>query len=253
MDVPGAESNRYAGSRRVDTLTSLACRTNRRAIVWECVKTYVVLAGNIGAGKSTLVRMMCDRLGWEPYYEPVAENPYLEDFYRDMNRWAFHSQVFFLTHRARAHHALLDYPRPVVQDRSFYEDAEVFARAQYRMGSLSDRDWTSYFELYGILTALLPPPDLIVYLRASVPTLRRRIAQRGREMEAGITDRYLEELNALYEDWIAGFNRAPVLVVPSDRLDFVKDSENLQTIITTVQGRLEGKQGFLFPEEGLPS
>ena len=239
--------------RRTRARSFLACRTNRRTIVWECVKTYVVLAGNIGAGKSTLVRMMCDRLGWEPYYEPVAENPYLEDFYRDMNRWAFHSQVFFLTHRAQAHHALLDYPRPVVQDRSFYEDAEVFARAQHQRGALSDRDWASYLELYGILTALLAPPDLVVYLRASVPTLRRRIAQRGRGMEAGITDGYLGELNALYEDWIAVFNRAPVLVVPSDRLDFVTDSEDLQTIIRTVQGRLEGKQGLLFPEADAPS
>jgi len=237
-------------SRLAETRTSIACATIGRTIVWERVKTYVVLAGNIGAGKSTLVRMMCDRLGWEPYYEPVAENPYLEDFYRDMNRWAFHSQVFFLTHRARSHHALLDYPRPVVQDRSFYEDAEVFARAQHRRGSLSDRDWASYLELYGILTALLAPPDLVVYLRASVPTLRRRIAQRGRGMEAGISDTYLEELNVLYEDWIAGFDRAPVLVVPADRLDFVKDSQDLHAIITTVQSRLEGKQGFLFPEEG---
>jgi len=234
-------------------LSSLACRIRRRTIVWERVKTYVVLAGNIGAGKSTLVRLMCDRLGWEPYYEPVAENPYLEDFYRDMNRWAFHSQVYFLTHRARAHHALLDFPRPVVQDRSFYEDAEVFARAQHQRGSLSDRDWASYLELYGTLTALLAPPDLVVYLRASVPTLRRRIAQRGRGMEARITDGYLEELNALYEDWIAGFDRAPVLVVPSDRLDFVKDSDTLRTIIATVQGRLEGNQRLLFPEEGSPS
>lgn len=216
------------------------------------MKTYVVLAGNIGAGKSTLVRMMCNRLGWEPYYEPVEENPYLEDFYRDMKRWAFHSQIFFLTHRARSHHALLDYPRPVVQDRSFYEDAEVFARAQYRMGSLSDRDWAAYRELYDILTALLAPPDLVVYLRASVPTLRRRILQRGRGMEAEISDGYLEELNMLYEDWIAQFDRAPVLVVPADRLDFVSDSKDLQAIITIVQQRLGGRQGFLFPDEGSP-
>lgn len=212
------------------------------------MKTYVVLAGNIGAGKSTLVRMMCERLGWEPYYEPVTENPYLEDFYRDMKRWAFHSQVFFLTYRARAHRALMDVPRPVVQDRSFYEDAEVFARALHRQGAMSDRDWDTYRGLYRTLTSLLAPPDLVVYLRASVPTLQRRIAQRARAFEASISDAYLDGLNALYEEWIGGFSLAPTLVVPSDRLDFVKDSKDLASILSTIQERLRGRQGSLFPE-----
>lgn len=214
------------------------------------MKTYVVLAGNIGAGKSTLVRMMCERLGWEPYYEPVTENPYLEEFYRDMKRWAFHSQVFFLTYRARAHRALMDVTRPVVQDRSFYEDAEVFARALHRQGAMSDRDWDTYRGLYRTLTSLLAPPDLVVYLRASVPTLQRRIAQRARAFEASISDAYLDGLNALYEEWIGGFTLAPTLIVPSDRLDFVKDSKDLATILSTVQERLRGRQGSLFPEGG---
>jgi len=213
------------------------------------VKTYVVLAGNIGAGKSTLVQLICERLGWEPYYEPVAENPYLADFYADMRRWAFHSQVFFLTYRARAHRALMDIPRSVVQDRSFYEDAEVFARALHRQGAMSDREWDTYTGLYRTLTTLLTPPDLVVYLRASVPTLRRRIEQRGRDFEARITDSYLDGLNALYEEWIAGFHLAPVLAVPSDRLDFVKDSRDLEAIVTTVRKRLRGRQAVLFPEE----
>jgi deoxyadenosine/deoxycytidine kinase len=213
------------------------------------VKTYVVLAGNIGAGKSTLVRMMCERLGWEPYFEPVAENPWLADFYTDMKRWAFHSQVFFLTWRARAHHALREIPRPVVQDRSFYEDAEVFARALHRQGAMSQREWDTYRGLYQTLTALLPAPDLVVYLKASVGTLRGRITERGRDFEARITDAYLEELNALYEEWIGGFTLSPVLVVPSDRLDFVKDSKDLAAIIATVQQRLRGRQGSLFPDQ----
>lgn len=212
------------------------------------MKSYVVLAGNIGAGKSTLVRMICDRLGWEPYFEPVTENPYLEDFYRDMKRWAFHSQVFFLTYRARAHRALMDVPRPVVQDRSFYEDAEVFARALYRQGAMSDREWDTYRGLYQTLTSLLSPPDLVVYLRASVTTLQKRIAQRGRAFESAIPDTYLEGLNALYEEWIAGFALSPTLVVPSDRLDFVKDSKDLAAIVSTIQERLRGRQGSLFPE-----
>ena len=212
------------------------------------MKTYVVLAGNIGAGKSTLVKMMCDRLGWEPYYEPVTENPYLEDFYRDMKRWAFQSQVFFLTYRARAHRALMDVTRPVVQDRSFYEDAEVFARALHRQGAMSDRDWDTYRGLYRTLTSLLSPPDLVVYLRASVPTLQRRIAQRARAFEASISDAYLDGLNTLYEEWIGGFTLAPTLIVPSDRLDFVKDSKDLAAILSTIQERLRGRQGSLFPE-----
>ncbi len=212
------------------------------------MKSYVVLAGNIGAGKSTLVRLICDRLGWEPYYEPVTENPYLADFYADMPRWAFPSQVFFLSWRARAHRALMDIPRAVVQDRSFYEDAEVFARALHRQGALSDRDWNTYQDLYHTLTTLLDPPDLVVYLRASVPTLRRRIAGRARHFEAHITDEYLAGLNALYEEWIAGFTLAPVLVVPSDRLDFVRDSRARDAVVRTVQARLRGRQGELFPE-----
>lgn len=211
------------------------------------MKSYVVLAGNIGAGKSTLVGMLCERLGWEPYYEPVTENPYLDDFYKDMKAWAFHSQVFFLTHRAQAHRALMDVPRAVVQDRSFYEDAEVFARALHLQGAINDRDWETYRGLYQTLTTLLSPPDLVVYLRASVPTLQHRISLRGREFEARIADDYLERLNTLYEEWISGFTVSPVLVVPSDRMDFVKDSSDLDRIVTTVEERLRGHQGVLFP------
>ncbi|MGO9307900.1 MAG: deoxynucleoside kinase [Spirochaetia bacterium] len=211
------------------------------------MKSYVVLAGNIGAGKSTLVRMMCEKLGWEPYYEPVAENPYLDDFYRDMRAWAFHSQVFFLTYRAQAHRALMDIPRAVVQDRSFYEDAEVFARALHLQGAISARDWDTYRGLYRTLTSLLAPPDLVVYLRASVPTLQKRIALRGRPFEARISDEYLESLNRLYEEWIHGFSLSPVLEVPSDRLDFVEDSKDLDLIVATVADRLRGRQGVLFP------
>jgi len=211
------------------------------------VKKYVVLAGNIGAGKTSLVGLMCEALGWKPYFEPVAENPYLVDFYKDMRSWAFHSQVFFLTHRVRSHRALMDDPYSVVQDRSLYEDAEVFARNLHRQGHINERDWRTYQELYRTFTTLLPPPDLVVYLRASVPTLRRRIAQRGRGFEAGITEEYLTQLNALYEEWIASFTLAPVLTVPSDRLDFVREQEDLRRIVATVEQRLRGGPGLLFP------
>jgi hypothetical protein len=211
------------------------------------MKKYLVLAGNIGAGKSTLVGLLADRLGFRPYYEPVAENPYLEDFYADMERWAFQSQAFFLTHRVRSHRALMDDPFSVVQDRSMYEDAEVFARNLFERGSMSARDWSTYSELYRTLTSLLPPPDLVVYLRASVPTLRKRIAKRGRDFETGLPDQYLSELNRLYEEWIDGFELAPVLIVPGDRLDFVAESRDLDSIVRTIENRLRDRQGTLFP------
>jgi deoxyadenosine/deoxycytidine kinase len=210
------------------------------------VKKYVVLAGNIGVGKTSLVRLICERLGWKAYFEPVAENPFLEDFYRDMPRWAFHSQVFFLTHRVRSHRALMDDPYSVVQDRSLYEDAEVFARNLHVSGRMSGRDWETYRELYRTLTTLLPPPDLVVYLRASVPTLRRRIALRGRGFEAGITDGYLGELNALYEEWVRGFSLAPVMVLPADRMDFVGRPQDFEKIVAEVEERLRDRQGLLF-------
>ena len=211
------------------------------------MKKYLVLAGNIGAGKSTLVSLLSDRLGFRPYYEPVAENPYLADFYADMERWAFHSQVYFLTNRVRCHRALMADPCSVAQDRSIYEDALVFARNLYERGSMSGRDWETYLELYRAVVSLLPPPDLVVYLRASVPTLKKRIAQRGRDFEAAIPDEYLEGLNRLYEDWIDGFTLSPVLVVPGDRLDFVAASEDLEEIVSTVEDRLRDRQGSLFP------
>lgn len=209
------------------------------------MKKYVVLAGNIGAGKTTLVELMCQQLGWRPYFEPVTENPYLVDFYKDMASWAFHSQVFFLTHRVRSHRALMDDPFSVVQDRSLYEDAEVFARNLHRQGHLSERDWQTYQGLYRTFTTLLPAPDLVVYLQASVPTLRRRIQRRGREFEANISEEYLGQLNTLYEEWIAGFSLAPVLTVPADRLDFVQEKKDLRKIVAVVEERLRGDQGLL--------
>ncbi len=210
------------------------------------MKSYVVLAGNIGAGKTTLVRMMCERLGWKPYFEPVVENPYLADFYKDMAGWAFHSQVFFLTHRVRSHRLLMDDPWPVVQDRSLYEDAEVFARNLYLRGSMSERDWATYNDLYSTVITLLPPPDLVVYLRASVPVLLERIARRGRGFESEIPAEYLGQLNALYEEWVKGFDLAPVLVLDADHADVVADPAALEAVVSQVEDRLRGAQKTLF-------
>ena len=211
------------------------------------MKKYLVIAGNIGAGKSTLVNLLAERLGFRPYYEPVAENPYLRDFYADMPTWAFHSQLFFLSYRVRSHRALMDDPHSVVQDRSLYEDAEVFARNLHERGTMSERDWATYSGLYRTMASLLPAPDLVIYIRASVETLKSRIALRGRAYEADIPDEYLASLNALYESWIEGFDLAPILVVPGDRLDFVTESRDLAAIADTVEIRLRDRQGGLFP------
>jgi deoxyadenosine/deoxycytidine kinase len=210
------------------------------------MKHFIAVAGNIGVGKSTIVQIMHDRLGWEPFYEAVVENPYLADFYADMPRYAFHSQIFFLTRRLHAHRALLDSPGTAVQDRSVYEDAEVFARNLYRQGAMGERDYRTYDELYHVLREFLPPPDLIVYLRASVDTLLRRIGLRGRDYEKNISRDYLTQLNELYEEWVGSFTRAPVLCVPADRLDYVQYETDLELVLRKVQDKLRGEQLVLF-------
>ncbi len=210
------------------------------------MKHFIAVAGNIGVGKSTLVHLMEERLGWEPFYEAGVDNPYLADFYTDMPRWAFQSQVFFLTRRLHSHRALLDAPGVAVQDRSVYEDAQVFARNLYRQGAMGERDYRTYEELYRVLVEFLPPPDLIVYLRASVDTLVRRIEQRGREFEKRISREYLAQLNDLYEEWIMTFTRSPVLCVPADRLDYVQYESDLELVLRKVQDKLRGDQLVLF-------
>jgi deoxyadenosine/deoxycytidine kinase len=214
------------------------------------MKKFVAVAGNIGVGKSTLVGLLCNRLGWEPFYEPVAENPYLADFYENMSAWAFHSQIFFLTHRLRAHRQLLDHPTSAIQDRTVYEDAEVFACNLYLQGFISDRDYGSYRELYQVLCDFLPPPDLVVYLRSSVPTLLKRVASRGRDYERQIAPLYLSQLNQLYEAWIQTFSLCPVLTVPADDLDYVAHPGHLDLVARKIQEKLTGKEEVVFdPDE----
>jgi len=210
------------------------------------VKHFIAIAGNIGVGKSTLTGMLAQQLKWEPFYEAVEDNPYLADFYQDMRAWSFHSQIFFLSRRLRHHRTLLDHPNSVVQDRSVYEDAEIFARNLYRQGNMAERDYKSYRELYEVLTMFLPSPDLVVYLRASVLTLQRRIALRGREFEREISSDYLAQLNELYEEWSAKFALCPVLTVPSDDLDFVQNHAHLDLIASKIIDKLQGKEVVVF-------
>jgi deoxyadenosine/deoxycytidine kinase len=210
------------------------------------VKRFVAIAGNIGVGKSTLTGLLRERLGWEPFFEAVNDNPYLADFYKDMERWSFHSQIYFLSRRLRHHWQLLQRANSVIQDRTVYEDAEIFARNLYRQGLMDERDYSSYCELYEVVMTVLPPPDLIVYLRASVPTLQERIRRRGRPYEQDIATAYLEQLNRLYEEWIDRFSLCPVLTVPSDDLDFVLNPGHLELIKDKILEKLHGREEVVF-------
>ncbi len=210
------------------------------------MKRFVAIAGNIGVGKSTLTALLSERLNWEPFFEAVNDNPYLADFYQDMQRWSFHSQIYFLSRRLRHHWQLLQRANSVAQDRTVYEDAEIFARNLRRQGLMDNRDYHSYRELYEVVTTVLPPPDLIVYLRASVPTLQERIRHRGRPYEQNISSEYLNQLNELYEEWIAGFTLCPILSVPSDDLDFVQNPGHLDLIVDKIIEKLQGREEVVF-------
>ncbi len=185
---------------------------------------YIAVAGNMGSGKSSLVRFLCQRYPEiRPFYERNEENPYLADFYRDMDRWAFHSQVYFLTLKLRIHQELEACSQTVIQDRTIYEDAEIFAENLHRRGLLAGRDYDAYRLLYRTVSETLAPPDLLIYLKSSMRTIRRRVRRRGRAFEQGVDPAYLRDLNRLYRAWIRRYDRSPVLVLDADRLDFIHD------------------------------
>lgn len=192
---------------------------------------FVAVAGNIGSGKSSLTRLLSERLGWKPFFESVDDNPYLDDFYRDMRRWAFPLQVYFLSNRFRSHRAITEGAESVVLDRVIYEDAEIFARNLFEIGMMDERDYRNYLALYGVMTDYLEPPDVLVYLEAGVETLLRQISARGRDFELGISREYLERLNTLYAEWIERYTKGTVLKIPSDRVDFVNNPADLDVIV----------------------
>ena len=210
------------------------------------MKKFIAVAGNVGVGKSTLTQKLSEYLYWEPFFEAVDDNPYLPDFYRDMRTWSFHSQIYFLSRRLGHHRQIIDRPGTVIQDRTVYEDAEIFAQNLYLQGNMGERDWASYWDLYQTVITILPPPDLVIYLQASVPVLQERIRQRGRDYEQEISNDYLTQLNDLYEGWVQDFGLCPVLTVPTDELNFVAVNSHLELIASRVLEKLHGKQVVVF-------
>ena len=209
-------------------------------------KKIILVAGNIGSGKTSLTERIGERMGWQTAYESVVDNPYLSNFYADMKSWAFHLQVFFLGHRAKQYLELWEDPRSAILDRSIYEDAFIFARALHHMGNLNETDYRSYRQLFDLVINQLPAPSLLVYLQAPVPTLIKRIQERARSMETGISPDYLELLETYYADWMKNFDLCPVLTIQSDDLDFVHKPQHLDVVVEKIQNKLSGKEKIIF-------
>jgi len=187
------------------------------------MQKFIAVAGNMGAGKTSLVNFLTHNYGFQPVYEPFTSNPYLDDFYKDMKGWAFHSQLYFLTHKFRLHLGLNEVKDTVVVDRSIYEDAEIFATNLFRSRYINARDYQMYMELYESMRTALQPPDLLIYLRCDTRGIRRRIKGRGRPSEQNIPASYIRRLNALYEDWLGRYDLSPVMIWNSGRQDYLTD------------------------------
>lgn len=209
-------------------------------------KHMIVLAGNIGAGKTSLTERLGGRLGWQTAFESVADNPYLPDFYADMHAWSFHLQIFFLGHRARQYLELAASPQSAILDRSIYEDAYIFSRALHHMSNLAERDYLAYRTVFDLIVAKLPPPDLLIYLRAPVNVLVERIRRRARAIEGGITPEYLSLLESFYDDWMHTFDVCPVLTIRTDDLDFVHEARHLDIVVERIQNKLAGREELVF-------
>ncbi len=218
-------------------------------------KRLIVVAGNIGAGKTSLTERIGTRMGWETAFESVSDNPYLPDFYADMRSWSFHLQIFFLGHRAEQYLDLAQAPQSAILDRSIYEDAYIFARALHHLGNISERDYHAYLRVFNLLVSTLPPPNLLVYLKAPVSVLMDRIRQRGRDIESGISDEYLALLDSFYDDWMAAFDICPVLTIHTGELgretplDFVHNQRHLNIVVDRIQNKLAGKEDVIFPAD----
>ena len=209
-------------------------------------KRLILVAGNIGSGKTSLTERIGERLGWRTAYESVADNPYLPDFYANMKAWSFHLQVFFLGHRAEQHLELFEDSRSAIIDRSIYEDAFIFARALHSMGNINERDYITYRQVFNLVVKTLPSPSLLIYLKAPVNVLVDRIRMRGREIESSIDPDYLTLLESYYDDWIKNFDLCPVLTLRTDDLDFVHETKHLDLVVQKIKDKLSGKEEMVF-------
>ena len=203
---------------------------------------HIAVCGNIGSGKTTLVEKLAKHYGWEPLYEAVDNNPYLKDFYQDMARWAFHLQIYFLNSRFNQIRQIRESEKPIVQDRTIYEDAHIFAANLYKSKFLNERDYASYRDIFNSMITFVQPPDLLIYLKADIPKLVQQIEKRGREMEFGIKLEYLKNLNDHYEQWIRQYNSGRLLIVDVNKLDFVERPEDFATIV----GKIDLETNSLF-------
>ncbi|SFC22547.1 Deoxyadenosine/deoxycytidine kinase [Parapedobacter composti] len=201
---------------------------------------HIAIVGNIGAGKTTLTQLLANHLKWEPQFEAVDDNPYLEDFYSDMKRWAFNLQIYFLNSRFRHIVELQKKNINIIQDRTIYEDAYIFAENLYDMGLMSARDFENYSNIFESIVSYIKPPDLLIYLRASVPTLVENIQTRGREYEANIRLDYLSKLNAKYEKWIKNYKEGKLLILDKDKLDFARNPEDMGFVLQKIETELFG-------------
>jgi len=208
-------------------------------------KIFVAVAGNIGTGKTTLTQMLADHFKWDPHFESVSDNPYLTDFYDDMKRWSFPLQIYFMTHRVNSHQVITDGLSSAIQDRTIYEDANIFARNLFEQKLMEERDYQNYLKVYHVVTASLQPPDLMIYLRKSLPRLKEQIKKRGRDYEQDMPSDYLLNLNGYYDEWIQNYSLGKKLVIESDDLDFVANRQDFDAICKKVVESLDQQDLFL--------
>lgn len=210
------------------------------------MKKFIAVAGNVAVGKTILTRRLCEHLLWEPFHSLVDNNPYLSDFYDDQHAWCFHSQMYFLSRRLGYHGQIVERPGTVVQDRTAYEDAEIWAKSFYEGGFMAERDWRTFWELYQTVMTILPPPDLLIYLHAPVAVLLDRIRRRGRTFERQITVDQLGRLDELYEAWVEEFRLCPTLRIAADDLDMLTTEAHLDLIAGRILDKLRGKETVVF-------
>lgn len=219
---------------------------------------HIAVAGNIGAGKTTLVTKLAKHYGWDAHFEAVDDNPYLSDFYQDMSKWSFPLQIYFLHSRFNQVRSIRDAEHTIIQDRTIYEDAFIFARNLRDSGYLTHRDFNNYFSLFKSMTSVIQPPDLLIYLRAGIPKLTEQISKRGRDYESSISLKYLEDLNRQYESWVSEYKDGKLLVVDVNKTDFVSNPDDMHEIVKRIDAELHGlfsdpeytkPQMFTTPEE----